>query len=409
MTNGPGLQRPQSPRSAAPHEVSTRDSDGRQQAKAVDVRESGIVPARTRALHQGMPCAVSLTPSRDGISEFGAAVASAGDMLLVGGRMRDGEHGSAPFATMYRVTSEGVVRERLLRGSLAHGGPSISTDGLRVAVGQPAPEGGLGFVSVYRRRETELELEATLELKPDDPACASFGQLVAIDRDLLVLGQPASVSVYRHSAVGWLAAGTPRPALPYEWNPRFGLSCAVSAGRVLVGNPVEIDGHRAGPGRVFVYRRDGDQLELESELSGDGIEGGREAEPRLGFGASIHTAGEFVLISAPYELSASGAAQSRVYVYRVLAGALTRVAALEVPSCRTMCLAGERLFVLGEALHVYTRRGNSFEELASYPVDDYARASATMSVCGQLLVLGYPVGPDEGDTGEVALHFTEQF
>lgn len=352
-----------------------------------------------------MPRALSLRASRPELSQFGSVVAGGGDMLLVGSRFEQ----TRPFATLYRITSNGVVRERVLRGAEGHGGPSLATDGVRVAVGQPAPEGAVnGFVNVYHRRADALELEATLELKPDDPAAARFGQSVVIQKDLLVLGQPGSTAVYRHSAVGWLSAGTLQPSLPYEWNPNFGLSFNVVAGRVLVGNPVEIDGHRAGPGRVFVYRQEGDHMELEAELLGDGIEGGRDSEPKLGFGASIDVAGDFVLISAPYELSPTGTALSRIYVHRMHRGSLTRVATLDVPSCRSLCLIGERLFVLGDELSVFSRRGSTFELLASYPINGASGAQVTMARCGALLALGYPQGHDEGDAGEISLHFPDQ-
>lgn len=436
MTRGPFrslLSQPRAQKSASAddepselHRTASRAGEGT--SKPLDVRESGIVPARSRNAVQGvMPRALSLRaprPSarlaegahRHALSQFGSAIAGGGDMLLIGSRLQQ----TRPFATLYRVTSKGVIRERMLRGALGHGGPSLATDGVRVAVGQPgavvpsAPDGrpsqgaGNGFVSVYRRGAGELELEATLELKPDDPACARFGQVVVIHEDLLVLGQPGSICVYRHSAVGWLSAGTLQPTLPYEWNPNFGLSFSAVAGRVLVGNPVEIDGHRAGPGRVFVYRQEGDHMELEAELLGDGIEGGRDSEPRLGFGASIEVAGDFVLISAPYELSPSGSALSRIYVYRVHRGSLTRVATLDVPSCRSLCLIGERLFVLGDELYVFARRGNAFEPLATYPVNGASAAQVTLARCGALLALGYPDGDDESHTGEVSLHFPDQ-
>jgi hypothetical protein len=386
-------------------------------SKQPDIRESGIVPARPRGHAQAMPRAVSLRTSRDGVSRFGATIAGAGDLLLVGARLEQCQ----PFAMLYRVTDEGVVRERVLRGARGHDGPSIATDGRRVAVGQPTqlPAGGTGFVSVYRRREGEageLALETTLELKREtesDSTCAAFGQVVAIDHDLLAVGQPASVIVYRHSAVGWLSAGSLRPTLPYEWNPRFGLSCAVMGGRVLVGNPVEVDGHRAGPGRVFVYRQEGDHMELEAELTGDGIEGGRESEPRPGFGESFHVAGELLFITAPSELSPAGLASSRVYVYRARAAELVRIAALDVPSCRSVCVVGERVFVLGDELYVFGRQGNSFALLATYPVHGASADQVTMAACGALLVLGYPLGHAEHAAaerapGEVALHFAEQ-
>jgi hypothetical protein len=363
----------------------------------IDIRESGIVP-RDRSVDTALAPAVTLRTPREGLAEFGSAIASAGDLLLIGCRAQD----SHPFAVLYRIGREGLVRERLLRGARDHLGPSLATDGERVAVGQPAASrGSTGFACVYRQRNGELELEAMIEGKPDEANGQRVGERVAIGDGLLVLAQPASVDVYRHAAVGWLAAGALQPALPYAYNPSFGQSIAVLRGRVLVGNPVEISGHRAGPGRVFVYRPIGDQMELECELTGDGIEGGRADPPTLAFGATIQISGEFAVITAPGELAASGAPQSRVYVYRAQQGGLTRVAALDVPSCHGgACLVGDRLLVLGESLYVFARVGNEFAPLATYPIDN--ASEATISAVGRLVAFSTP------GEGEVSLSFAEQ-
>jgi len=399
MKHGSGAR---SPHSSPADETSVRARTQPGASSTAEVLESGIVPARPRRRGETLAPAVTLRAQRDDIASFATSVAGARDILLVGGRRTD----ARPFASLYRVTDQGVVRERLLRGAEGHRGPSLATDGERVAVGQPGPEGGLGFVSVYRRDGLELTLETTLEAKPEDAAAADFGQVLAIDRELLVLGQAASVCVYRHSAVGWLSAGVLRPPLAYEWNPALGQSVAAVRGRVLAGNPVEIDGHRAGPGRVFVYRQRDDLVELEGEITGDGIEGGREEPPRPGFGASIQVSGEFVVITAPSELSSSGSLLSRVYVYRTQGGALTRFASVEVPSCQHgACLVGERLLVLGDELHVFARAGNSFEPLTQYSVENASQT--TLAACGKLLALAIRGAPD-GDGDQVSLHFAEQ-
>lgn len=405
MKHGSGARSPEAP---AP--------DAEQRVNTLDVRESGIVPARRRGHDDALLPAVTLRPSRDDISCFGEAMAGAGDMLLIGSRISDvsGQalaqgstqnldvaEASQPFVVLYRITAEGVVRERVLRGEVGHESASLATDGTRVAVGQPAPEGGLGSVSVYLRTAGELTLEGRLEPRPAESSEAQFGQRLALAGDLLVVGQPASVRVYRHSAVGWLSAGPLRPTLPYEWNPALGQSLGVLRDRVLVGNPVEIDGHRAGPGRVFVYRQADDQIELDNELTGDGIEGGREDTPRAGFGASIQVSGEFVLVSAPYELSQAGTTLSRVYVFRTAAGSLARFATLDVPSCQGgVCMVGERLFVLGDALYVYARAGNGFTPVGSYALSD-AR-NTTLASCGKLLAMA-----TKQNAGQVSLHFPD--
>jgi hypothetical protein len=364
----------------------------------IDIRESGIVPARERGEDAALTPAVTLRAPRNGLYEFGRALASSGDLLLIGCR-QDERH---PFAVLYRITDEGLVRERLLRGAEGHQGPSLATDGERVAVGQPAADGSTGFACVYRRKAGDLELEAMIEGKPGEANSTRVGERVAIGDGLLVLGQPASVDVYRHAAVGWLAAGALQPALPYAYNPGFGMSIAVLAGRVLVGNAIEINGHRAGPGRVYVYRPVGDQMELEGELAGDGIESGRAEPPQPGFGAAIQTHGEYAIITAPSELSMTGSPQSRVYVFRAQGQELQRVAVLDVPSCQGgACMVGDKLLVLGtEALYAFTRVGDTFQALATYAIENASQA--TVSSVGRLMALSSP------EEGAVSLVFAEQ-
>ena len=359
--------------------------------------QSGIVPAGSG---EQLPTALTLRAPRAEVFGFGASLASGQDILLVGGRLEE-RH---PFATLYRITAEGAVRERLLRGAASHLGPQLAADADRVVVGQPSADGGTGFVTAYRRRHAELVVEATIEGSPGSQAGMRFGERLALGRDLLVMGQAASVCVYRHSPVGWLADGELRPEPAYSWNPRFGASLGVVRGRVLVGNPVEISGHRAGPGRVYVYRQAGDSMALEGLLRGDGIEFGRSEQPMFGFGANLHVAGDLVLIGTPHEFLADGTRGSRIYVFRASkAGALARIASIPVPGCEGgMCMVGDRLFVLGDALHVLARSGSRFIMHASYPIDD--PQACRLAACGRLLAIGRP----QQGAGEVTLHFADQ-
>jgi hypothetical protein len=362
-----------------------------------EVLESGVVPSRT---HDVLSPALTLHSPRDNVIGFGASIAGTGDFLLASGRLED-RH---PFAALYRLTPDGAVREQLLRGSASHLGPTLATDGSRVVVGQPSADGGLGFVSVYKNRVRELEFETTIEGQPGSSWAQRWGERVAISNDLLVLGQAASVSVYRHSPVGWLSAGSLTPNHPYSWNPGFGRSLGVVRGRVLVGNPIELSGHRAGPGRVYIYRPEGDHMALEGLLRGDGIEFGREEQPHAGFGATMHVSGDHVLIGAPHEQLQGGKTKSRVYVYRARKhGALDRLACVDVPNCDGgAVLIGDRMIVLGDALRVWIRRGRRFEPSANYPIE--ASQGASLAVCGNLLALGRP----NIDTGEISLYFVDQ-
>jgi hypothetical protein len=361
------------------------------------MRDSGIVPAHRQKLSDARllrPATVLSAPRAD-VSRFGSTIAGGGDVLLVGGRSDERK----PFAAFYRMTAPGAVREHTMLGADAHAGPSLATDGVRVLVGQSRCPSGQGFAAVYRKRGRDLPSESRLEPRPGELEQAEFARHVAIGGELLVLGHSVSVSVYRHSPVGWLAAGSLQPVLPYGWNPQLGSALGVIAGRVLVGNPIEVDGHRAGPGRVFVYRQRAHGGELESVLSGEGIEFGREEPLRVGFGASVQVAGEFAVITAPHEVASDGRTYSRVYVYRAQSGTLNRVAQVTVPSCHYgACLAGDRLCVLGEQLYVFARRGHAFTEVATYDVP----GAEAIAQCGELVALSHP------HAERVSLHFAAQ-
>ena len=73
----------------------------------------------------------------------------------------------------------------------------------------------------------------------------------------------------------------------------------------------------------------------------------------------------------------AGTSQSRVYVYRARDGKLARMAVVDVPSCHGgACLVGDKLIVLGDALYVFTRAGESFGVAAETEVHNASAAVA---------------------------------
>lgn len=347
------------------------------------MRDSGIVPSqhRRKSSERALRPATVLQAPRTDLSDFGSALSGARDALVIGGRLRTRQ----PYAALYRLHADRAVRVATTHGVSEHDGPCLATDGRRIVMTQP--HASHGFANVYRCAQDAVALETTLRRPDDLPTPSAFAQSAAVAGELLVLGHSASVAIYRHSAVSWLSTGTLRPQLPYGWNPRFGRALAVLDEQVFVGNPVEVEGHRAGPGRVLVYRQRGERSELTCELRGDGIESGRREPYPLGFGAAIHAAGELVAITAPSERSRDGHLRARVYLYRRERDTLSRYAQLTVPNCQHgVCIVGDRLFVLGDRLYVYARAGRSLQEVASY---DRAGAEAIVS-CGEFIALAHP-------------------
>ncbi len=142
----------------------------------------------------------------------------------------------------------------------------------------------------------------------------SFGDSVAIDNHLLVIGSPnddtyGSASVYHWNANNqtWVqeAKLSISNRLPGD---KFGASVGCSGNRVVVGAP-----NHGGTGAVYVYHRDDttSRWDFIKELS----------EPNSGglyhfdFGSSVAISGDFIIVGSPDSTDLSGNAVGSAFIY----------------------------------------------------------------------------------------------
>ncbi|MBC8089832.1 MAG: choice-of-anchor B family protein [Phycisphaerae bacterium] len=134
----------------------------------------------------------NLTGSTAGGAQFGAAMAVAGDIALVGApgelnggtvyvfaRAKDGSWSAAGS-----LPAQGVAAGDRL-------GASIAIDGNRVAVGAPSRK-GKGVAYIFRRDGTTWVQESEQVAPATVPANAQFGAAVAVKGDRVIVGAPAS-------------------------------------------------------------------------------------------------------------------------------------------------------------------------------------------------------------------------
>lgn len=228
---------------------------------------------------------------------FGAAVATSPSGAFVGepapqaapGRVYQfvrGQNGRWTEAARL-AASDGTIGDRF--------GAALAAAGDRMLVGAPAADSGLGAVYVFERRGSAWaqvsRLVAPARVKGDD-----FGASLLVAGDVALVGAPGHaessglVHVFRRDGRGaWAAAGT--LASPDSGTgQRFGIAMAQDGGTLLVGAP-----QQAGfTGAVYAYR-----LDASGAAAPQGKLASRLAVRGSGFGQAVAIHGSTAMVGAP--------------------------------------------------------------------------------------------------------------
>ena len=262
---------------------------------------------------------------------FGSAVSisAAGDTVVAGARFNDDIGDNAGKARVFRLT--GFVWTQLgadLAGEAANDrfgtAVSISAAGDTVVVGAPLNDGNgvdAGHTRVYRLTgSTWTQLGADLD---GGAAGDEFGDAVSLSADgnTVVVGASDSdangtdagkARVFRWDGSVWSQLGVDIDG--ENRNDRFGSAVSISAAgdTVVVGAPLNDDiGQRAG--KASVFRLTGfTWTQLGADLAGEAD------DDRFGTAVSISAAGDTVVIGAPLHENDSGEDAGHVRVFREL-------------------------------------------------------------------------------------------
>ena len=234
-------------------------------------------------------------------NRVGADVALEGDLALIGAP-GDGDHSVQSGAAYVYVPngSEWSIEQKLIPPDGVDAdsfGVSVALSGNTAIIGAYRETldfaSAQGAVYVFVRSGTSWALEQ--KLTAPGAADGGFGRAVAIEGDQIIVGAPTdqpngvkSGAAYAYSRTGgtWTKTQDLVPGTPTS-GAQFGVDLALSAGRVVVGEP-----GAAGGGSAEVFRLSAGAWGLEQELrppTNDGVH----------FGQFVALEGDRALVSDP--------------------------------------------------------------------------------------------------------------
>ena len=225
----------------------------------------------------------------------------------------------------------------------------------------------LGAAATAQGPPTTDEL-ATL-FASDAQRHAAFGDALAVDGDLVVVGVPrddraaldaGAAYLFRGGGDSWVEEA--KLLGPGEYLANFGDSVDVDGERVIVGAPLQ-NGTGSSSGAAHVFRHGASGWILEAVLTHDGF-------GNANLGHAVGISGEVAVVGAPLDF-ANGLQSGAAYVYR---------------------RSGHDLEPRGGARPRRTRASSTTSDAPSPSTQD-------------VLVVGSPFGPSTPDTGGVAYVF----
>lgn len=210
---------------------------------------------------------------------FGSSLAMRGNVLLVGAPGADGEQ--ADHGAVYVFVRRGdawVETDKLFASNgavAANFGASVATDEAQAIVGAPQAAGSFGISSgaAYVFEQQRGGWQQTGELQPSDfDFMEAFGASVAIEDERAFVGAPGSregsgtLYLFERDDDEWEQEERIRGGSRGS-NWRLGSSLAMIDSHLAVGAPGGEDNDTHLSGVVWVYERDGDDLEDRAELT----------------------------------------------------------------------------------------------------------------------------------------------
>jgi hypothetical protein len=243
----------------------------------------------------------------EAFEQFGSAVASHRDTLVVGARHDLGYPGRV---YVFVWSGAAWVQQTKLQASNLRGfddfGAAVALDGDCLVVGAPyAGPNGDGHAYVFRRTGTSWVEEAMLA--PSVVGPDGFGQSVAVHGDDVVVGGPQAAYFFRRSGGAW--AETARVVPPGGAGGRFGNAVAIWDDHAVVGDEWE-GGVAAHHGAAYVYRRSGSAWDLVLPVLT-----APDAVTNDHFGQSVAIRDDRLIVGAPGVTGAGVAEAGAAYVY----------------------------------------------------------------------------------------------
>ncbi len=302
-------------------------------------------------------------PGAQAGDDFGASVGLSGGTALVGAPGADGS-GAAEAGSAWVFVAQPAgwsVQALLAAPGAASGdgfGAAVAVAGDTLVVGAPGRDGpgaaDAGAAYVFVRNGATWTLQALL-VASDAAADDGFGAAVALQGDTLLVGSPeggppgqpdAGASyVFVRSGGAWSEQAR-LAASDAASGDAFGASVALSGDTALVG--AELDDHPGGAdaGAAYVFVRDAGAWSQQARLTASGGASGDA------FGASVSVSGDTALVGAPGDTLAAVAQAGSAHVFVRSGSFWSQHAKVSASDAAPQAAFGRAACVVGETLLV---------------------------------------------------------
>ncbi len=183
-------------------------------------------------------------------------------------------------------------------------GFDVDIDDTTAVVGVPKDDDAgpnSGSVYVFIKDGNTWKQQAKIVAK-DSARSDSFGEVVVIERDTIVVGAPGhthnnvrfsgAVYVFGRQGEKWVETAkiTAEDAAKSD---RFGVSVGIHGDTIIVGSTLNDAGRGKDAGAAYIFVREGNAWKQQVKLTGDDSRAGDH------FGAGVATTGEIAIIGAP--------------------------------------------------------------------------------------------------------------
>lgn len=251
-------------------------------------------------------------------AQFGESTALAGSLAVVGAPRQTAAATESGAVYVFRYDGSSWHQEARITGSDSAAynqfGASVATDGQIVVAGAPTHNGAAGAAYVFSFNGTTWVQRA--KLTASDPAANDFfGWSCALSADRLVVAAPfkdgtgadcGAAYVYRRDRAGWPQEAK-LTAPDAAANDFFAWSVSLTGHRVVLGSFYDDDAG-AGSGSAYVFKRTGTSWLLEKKLTASDAAAGDQ------FGQSVAISGNDVIVGTPYD-NDGGTHSGSAYIY----------------------------------------------------------------------------------------------
>lgn len=242
---------------------------------------------------------VSFTKGVELGDNFGLDVDISGDTIVVGAPFQS-DYGYAYVYTRDSTTKQWQMEQRLDPAPESNiFGYTVAISGDTILIGDSGADGSNGSACLFRRHNDRWYREATLVANPPQQY-SNFGISLAISGDYVFVGAPwealdgcyGAVYVFKNSGTTWLEHQK-LTCIEESEDFRFAKSLAASSDTLVVGSV----GYQFGMGWVYMYKLDeeGDWQYTSERLGAP--ESGNEFDQ---FGISVDISNNIIISGAPY-------------------------------------------------------------------------------------------------------------